>query len=315
MRLVALALPMALVALLVALVRRGNLVVGIAEHDDVVRIARHTRAWRAGGLAVGLAAGVLLLGLGQDADPLGRLTALAPLAVGVGGLLGTVVGELTARPRVGVVRSAAVETRSVGDLVPRFRAGLLGVSTVVLLTVLGLGAAWGSPDDLGRAGRSFETSCRAVVDGVTTTVGSSRGPFPGSFYAVPLAIGLLVVGLLTLAALSAVVRRPRPSLESRGLDTVLRRWSASTVLTAATFTVLGTLGPVASLFGSALDGGQCPVSPAQAVARAVAVVVGPLALVGAAACLGALLVTPTIRVDDLPRPLPGDATPVGAPVR
>ena len=31
--------------------------------------------------------------------------------------------------------------------------------------------------------------------------------------------------------------------------------------------------------------------------------------------LAGLVLTPTIRVDDLPRPLPGDAAPVGAPVR
>jgi hypothetical protein len=101
-------------------------------------------------------------------------------------------------------------------------------------------------------------------------VGSSRGPWPGSFYALPLAVALGVLAVLVAIALRAIVARPRPDLDSRGLDTLLRRWSAGNVLTAATVTVLGILGPV---------------------------------------------LTPTIRVDDLPRPLPGDVAPVGAPVR
>jgi hypothetical protein len=46
----------------------------------------------------------------------------------------------------------------------------------------------------------------------------------------------------------------------------------------------------------------------------------PVALVGLAVALLRRVVvtavlTPTIRVDDLPRPLPGDHAPVGAPVR
>jgi hypothetical protein len=43
--------------------------------------------------------------------------------------------------------------------------------------------------------------------------------------------------------------------------------------------------------------------------------VGPLAIGAATGLLVGLVVTPSIRVDDLPRPLPGDAAPVGAPVR
>lgn len=315
MSLVVAAFPVALVAFVVALLRRRVLVVGIAEHDDVVRIARHTRSWRIAGLVLGLAGAAVLVVEGQDLETPARLTALAPLVLGAGVLLGTVVGEITARPRIGVVRSAVIETRTVGGSLPRGRAILLGVVTAVLLVLLGAGSAWGAADDLGRAGRAFAVTCTTLVDGVPSTVGSARTPFPGSFYAGPLLAGLLGVGLLTVAALAAVARRPRPTPGSRGLDSVLRRWSNSTVLSAATFAVLGTLGPVAVFFGTAMLDPACPLGAAQVALRAVALVVGPLAIVGAGASLGALLVTPTIRVDDLPRPLPGDAAPVGAPVR
>ncbi|QIM22227.1 hypothetical protein G7075_15545 [Phycicoccus sp. HDW14] len=310
-----LALPVAVVAFAVALVRRRTVTVGVNEHPDLVRIAGRTRAWRVVGLLLGILAGGLLLVLGQRVDALGRLTALAPAAVGAGVLLGTIVGELTARPAVGVRRAAVVETRTVRGLLPRTATGLLVVAAAVLAGTLAVGAAWGAPDDLGRAGRSFTESCQRVVDGVYVSTGASQGPWPGSFYAVPLGAALGVLAVLVLAALLAVARRPRPALESLGLDSMLRRWSVGNILTAATFTVLGTLGPVATLVALTLSDRQCPATTAEVVVRWVTLVAGPLALVGGAAALGALLVTPTIRVDDLPRPLPGEAAPVGAPVR
>ena len=46
-----------------------------------------------------------------------------------------------------------------------------------------------------------------------------------------------------------------------------------------------------------------------------AAVVAPIATGAAFGMLAGLVLTPTIRVDDLPRPLPGDPAPVGAPVR
>ncbi|KRE63433.1 hypothetical protein [Nostocoides sp. Soil756] len=315
MGLAVLSLPIALVAFVVALARRHLVTVGVNEHAEVVRIARHARAWRVGGLLAGLVAAALALTVGQSVDALGRLVALAPALLGIGVLLGTIVGELTARPRVGVRRTAVVETRTVRGILPPVRTALVGVAGVLLAGALALGAAWGGPDDLQRAGRSFTQRCRVMVDGALVSAWSSRGPWPGSFYAVPLAAALGVAALLVLAALVAVTRRPRPQPESLGLDSMLRRWSAGTILTAALFTVLGTLGPVAVLIAAGLQPGECPMSVTQAVVRWVALAVGPVALVAGAAALGALLVTPTIRVDDLPRPLPGEATPVGAPVR
>ena len=106
--------------------------------------------------------------------------------------------------------------------------------------------------------------CTVVDPGVgAVTLGNSRGPWPGSFYALPLACALVVLALLVALALRAIVNRPRPDLDSRGLDTLLRRWSVGNVLTAATVTVLGTLGPVAVLMASALAGSACPSTTVQ----------------------------------------------------
>jgi hypothetical protein len=316
MTVVLLALPIALVGLVLALGRRVVVTVGVNEHPGVVEIARQTRGWRVVGLLLGAVAAVLLLVLGERVDALGRASALAPTALGAGVLLGTIAGELTARPAVGIRRSAAIETRTLGSILPRGRAVLLAVSTGLLVGALALGAAWGSADDLGRAGRWLTRQCVMEEDGVgRVLVGSSRGPWPGSFYAVPLAVALAVLAVLVAAALRAIVDRPRPELDSRGLDTLLRRWSVGNVLTAATVTVLGTLGPVAVLMASALRSGTCPSTGIETVVAVVAAAVGALATGAAFGLLAGLVLTPSIRVDDLQRPQPGGPAPVGAPVR
>ena len=316
MRVLLFAAPAVVVGVVVALLRRVVVTVGINEHSGVVEIARHTRGWRVVGLLLGGVVAALLLALGDRVDALGRVTALAPTVLGAGVLLGTIVGELSARPAVGIRRSAAVETRTLRAILPRGRAWLLGTSTSLLVGALALGAAWGSTDDMGRAGRVLARSCTVDdPDMGQVLMGSARGPWPGSFYAVPLTVALVVLAALVAVALRAVVNRPRPELDSRGLDTMLRCWSVGNVLTAATVTVLGTLGPVALLMGMALSGGSCPTTVLDTALAVVASVVGALATGAAFGLLAGLVLAPTIRVDDLPRPLPGDATAVGAPVR
>jgi hypothetical protein len=313
---VLLALPVAVLGLVLALWRRVVVTVGVDEHSGVVEIARHTRRWRVVGLLLGGVVAALALVIGQRVDALGRVTALAPTVLGAGVVLGTIAGELTARPAVGIRRSAAVETRTLGAILPRGRAWVLAVSTALLVGALAVGAAWGSADDLGRAGRVLARACLTdEPDLGRVLVTSTRGPWPGSFYAIPLAVALAVLGVLVALALHAIVNRPRPDLDSRGLDTMLRRWSAGNVLTAATVTVLGTLGPVAVFMASALGAMSCAGSVVETFVAVLATVVAGLAAGAALGLLAGLVLTPTIRVDDLPRPLPGEAAPVGAPVR
>jgi hypothetical protein len=84
--------------------------------------------------------------------------------------------------------------------------------------------AAGSPDDLGRAGRSLFRSC-----GPTSSEGS--GPWAGSFYSLPLAIVVLVGVVAAALALRQIVRRPRPEDPSGQIldDNFLRRRSAYAV--------------------------------------------------------------------------------------
>ena len=210
-----------------------------------------------------------------------------------------------------------MERRRLGALLPRGRAVVLGISTALLAAMLAPRGRLGVPGRPGPRGPGYSRTCEVVLPDLgRSTLGSSRGPWPGSFYAVPLAVALVVLVVLVVLALRAIVSRPRPELDSHGLDTVLRRWSVGNVLTAATVTVLGTLGPVAGL----MRGRRCRETPARRARprRAVtwgAAVIAPIATGAALGMLAGLVLTPTIRVDDLPRPLPGDPAPVGAPVR
>jgi hypothetical protein len=87
----------------------------------------------------------------------------------------------------------------------------------------------GTPDDLGRPGRSLSFS---GSDG-GLACSSSADPWPGSFYSVPL-LAVLAVGLLaTAVALRLIALRPRVA-GARGapLDDVLRRRSARACVAA-----------------------------------------------------------------------------------
>ena len=316
MRAIVFALPCVAIGLLVALRNRVVVTVAPTEHGDVVEIARHTRRWRMVGLLIGAVAALVLLDAGQRLDALGRVSALAPAALGASVLIGTIAGELTARPAVGIRRTAAVETRTVKAVLPKVLSTVLAVASALLVAALAIGAAWGSADDMGRPGRIFTQTCTVLdPDLGPVLMSSGRGPWPGSFYAVPLAAALLVLAALITVALRVIVSRPRPGVDSHDLDTMLRRWSVGNVLTAATVTVLATLGPVALFIASALSGGTCPLGVGESVVLWAAWVIAPLATGGAFSMLAWLALTPSIRVDDLPRPLTGDAAPLGAPVR
>ena len=305
MAVVLLALPVALVGLVLALCVGSSSTVGVNEHSGVVEIARHTRRWRVVGLLLGAVAAVLLLALGQRVDALGRVTALAPTVLGAGVLLGTIAGELTARPSVGIRRSAAVETRTLGAILPRGRA----VAARRLDRPCSSGRSpsarrgvrpttWGAPGACSAALHRGRPRGRG-----RSLVGSSRGPVARIVLRpAPLACALLVLAVLVALALRAIVTGPRPDLDSRGLDTMLRRWSVGNVLTAATVTVLGTLGPVAVLMASALGGMRLseqhrpdPAWPGSLRSS------GRWPPAPRSACWPGWCSRPTIRVDDLPR--------------
>lgn len=155
-----------------------------------------------------------------------------------------------AAPSVGA-RSAPLEVRRVHDYVPERLTAAVAVAACTLGLLLAATTAFGSPDDLGRAGRWL---VRACSDNMTV----SSGPWPGSFYSVPLA-GIVLGGLAATAfGLQQLVRRPRQG-EDVAVDDMLRYSAASAVIAAGGILVAVPLAGTSAIAGIALFGSACPL--------------------------------------------------------
>lgn len=176
---------------------------------------------------------------------LGRGTMLAPAVLGFFVVAGVGLGETAVRPeRPDGPRTASLGVRRVTDYLPRALSRVVGGVAVVHLATLVLTTATASTDDMGRAGRRVAAQCG--------TTGSAVGPYPGSFYSVPLALLLLVVGLAAAAALTAVVRRPRGFAPDEGGDDALRRWSTTRIVAASGAALAASQAGTAYFAGTAL---------------------------------------------------------------
>ena len=241
--------------------------------------ARTTRRWRLAGLLAGAVVAVLSAqqgGLGRGAllaAPLGALCVLA----------GVLAGELRVSAPRGTVRTAALEVRRARDYVPPVLARVVAAAAGALAVVLLLTTLAGSSDDLGRAGRRLVRRCSSLVT-------ESHGPWPGSFYALPLAV-LVLLGLVASAVtLQRVVRRPRQSGDQQ-VDDGLRRSAAASVTAAAGLLVAVPLAGVCAFAGAGLLGIAC--RPAWWTAPLVALaVLAPAALALAAWCAATLVRPP-----------------------
>lgn len=239
-------LPLVAVAVVVVRWRRAGerttLVVAPNQHVGVVAIARHTRLWRIIGVAVGIVGAVFLFTNGGN---LGRSMLMAPMTAGAGVLLGVIIGEWTARPPRGIARTASLRRRTLRGVLPRRSWVQLAIGVVSVALVLGVGSWMGSADDQGRDGRALTRTCTVLIDGEWAEVASVRGPWPGSYYAVPAALALLVVLALAAVAARAIVARQRPSADDADLDDQLRRWSVMRVAAATNATMRFTAAPLA----------------------------------------------------------------------
>jgi hypothetical protein len=164
-------------------------------------------------------------------------------------LAGVLVGELRVGAPGGPVRRGALEVRRIRDYVPRALSSAVVVAGILLAVVLASTTAAGSADDLGRAGRSLERRCSAVT-------AEGAGPWPGSYYALPLAVvvlcGLLAAGLVLIR----VVRRPLQS-EDRAIDEGLRRSAAGAVTAAVGLLIVVPLAGISTVAAAALSNITC----------------------------------------------------------
>jgi hypothetical protein len=259
--------------LAVALAATGGTTTGVARTSAL--------GWRLGGLAVGLAAAVLV----ARATDLGRGPMLAGPLVALGLLAGTLVGETRRTAPPDGTRHASLRVRRVADHLPRRLTAAVGAATVALVGLMVVGVALGSPDDLGRAGRSLAIDCG-------NRFAQARGPWPGSFSVGPLA-AVLAGGLLAAAlAARAVVRRPLRGApgEDPGATELARSRSVADVVAALGVLVAVPLAGVAAVAASALHGIDCPPAGWTALLwLSLALAVGALALL---AVSGAALLAP-----------------------
>jgi hypothetical protein len=195
-------------------------------------------------IVAGLVGGVVAWLLHGSLD-LGRGTMLAPAVLGIFVVAGVGLGETVVRPeRPDGPRSASLAVRRVSDFLPRALSRVAGGIAVLHLATLALTTVTASADDMGRAGRQVAAQCG--------NTGSAASPYPGSFYSVPLALLLLVAGVATVAALTAVVRRPRGYAPDEVGDDVLRRWSTTRILAASGAALAASHSGIALFAGTAL---------------------------------------------------------------
>ncbi len=218
----------------------------------VARAHRHERVdtrneWRwvrvmwAGALLTGAIAAWLL----NSTLDLGRGVMLTPAVLGLFVVAGVGLAETVVRPhRPTGPRTASLASRRVGHYVPRALATAVAVIAGLHLATLALTTVTASADDVGRAGRSIAATC--------DTMGSAAGPYPGSFYSVPLALLLLVTALIATASLIAVVRRPRGFAHDEAGEEVLRRQSISRVLAAGGAALAASQAGIAFFAATAL---------------------------------------------------------------
>jgi hypothetical protein len=182
--------------------------------------ARRTASYRWAGVITGLVAG----GATAEWGALGRGLLLTGPVFGLCVLAGVVVGEISVRPAGGQTRTAVVEVRRVRDYVPRGLAEAVLGAAAVLLALVTVTTATAGLDDLGRPGRVLMLRCGPGL-------WQSHGPWPGSFYSVPLA-AMVAVGLIGAGgALRLVIRRARTGAapDAVAADDALRRRAARTI--------------------------------------------------------------------------------------
>lgn len=213
--------------------------------------------------------------------PLGQGTMLVPVVLGGFVVAGVGLGETMVRPaRPDGPRTASLVTRRVADYLPKVLTTVVGATAVVHLGTLVLTTLTASTDDTGRAGRQVAAQCGSF--------GSAASPYPGSFYSVPLALLLLVIGLATAAALTAVVRRPRGFAPDEVGDDVLRRWSATRILAASGAALAASHAGIAFFAASALLRLDCQRAWMEPLGWAMGVSV-PVALLVLGWCAGRIV--------------------------
>ena len=196
----------------------------------------HVCAWFA--LVVAMVTMAVAASIAQGLEA-GRITGIVLVVGGLAFLVVTAFGEITWPRPTGSVRTATLTRRTVRDVAPRPAALLLAIASGLLFLALVAGGLTARPD-----GRSYG---RTVVGAGGVTETWSSGPYPGWFYAVPLALAAVTILAATFACLVLIARRPAILDASSAWDLAMRQLSGQRTLRGATLTLGATAAPVYGL--------------------------------------------------------------------
>ena len=250
--------------------------------------ARRIANWRRAGVIAGL-----VCGAAAAWGALGRGLLLAGPVFGLCVLAGVVAGEISVRPAEGQTRSAVVEVRRVRDYLPRGLATAVLAAAAGLLGLITVTSATAAADDLGRAGRVLVLRCGPGL-------WQAHGPWPGSFYSVPLAAAVTAGLLGAGGALRVVIRRARTGADPATVaaDDALRRRAARAITGACGILVALPLAGACLVSAAALLSFSChPAWWTYAGWGLLALLIPAVALMGWCA---ATLLTPVRAVSPAP---------------
>ncbi len=222
-----------LMVVVLALVVTACVALAVRPRGDfsIAREWRWVRWSRLLGIALGVLIAALLVSHPSFASG-GIGTMIAPAGFGLGALLGVAAGETIVRaPRPIGPRTASLQRRSAAAYLPRPTSYAVATGLALLVATLVLTTLTAQSDGYLGDGRAI--GCQAG------NISQSHGPYPGSFYAVPLAIVLGVVLATAAVAAVSVVRRPRGLATTDAGDDQLRMRSM-TVIVAAVGVAVGT---------------------------------------------------------------------------
>lgn len=222
----------------VVLVRR------VPSHEltaPVVRARRRGFVVAAVGLTLAVVLVVAGTSLPQTSLRRTQLIAVVPLAAAAAHAAVLLVGELSWPRPTQRVRSARLAVRSVRQDAPRGMVTAFLISCVLAWVVCAVGTVMA--DD---TGRGLEFSAPPMT--------STKGPFPGAFYAGPIALAAVLVVVLTWAVLLRVPRRSAVPGADAATDGALRRAAAHRALRVSTSALLGTTAALVFFGGTAAHG-------------------------------------------------------------
>lgn len=244
-----------------------------ASNPTVAAFARRSAICQITSLAVGIAFAWRLATI----DEFGIGVAMAPSALAICLLIGVLIGELSIGDRSSGTRNAILEVRSVWTYLSRTTIRVLAVLAGLFLTTLTITSIVGAPDELGRPGRSLTILCNPGQE-------NSSGPWPGTFYSLPMGAVVLTGIILAAITLRTVLHRPRLTSDENILaaDDALRRNSVQKITAAVGFLIAAPLAGAAYSAAVALHM-NCEGKPMLTTFTALSMIVSGVAVIAACA--------------------------------